>query len=768
MKVQGKKAKAVFAYKPTMNDELGFKIDDTIVLTQCSEDETWYEGTLNGRTGWFPSNHVQILEDEEASPLTGGGGGGGGQLSPGYRCLDNSNARTEMDQNRETKSDEAIRIQLLNELKKTEEGFLDEMCKFVKVAIIPLQTSGGEIFPISFTQNLSTSLDDLVRCHQAFFQQFKEIPDEADAKIGYLLLSLGPQYKQAYDSYAKNHPKFVNLINKNKDAIAKFFEPTLSKMTSILLPTLTTPSATNYLTKFLLVPFKQLEIYVKLLKDIHRYTADYHIDRGDVQRALEFYSELSNGVQEMRKRKEYEVDIMSGKINKTDEDLFRYGESLFLSSVLVVDEQGEKKDRILMLFPSYLVLLEQNINTHEFDFDCKIPFVSNQLDDSTTPTTPGTPKAPAPVLLQMKRINSFDLTNSYGGIVINKYCFELSNIAPANSRLLFICSSLYDIKMWVEMLTNILGKLQFAYNNKSLAAIKAVHSIKHQTSLDSTPVVVSPSQQLGGHNSSSSSLHQSSSFRATTTTTSPAADAYTATPVTTNPSKSSSKIYSPSHHITSPQRSLTLRNPLQQIQQASNLITSPGPVVNHRKVFSMRPHPPLIPQFQLPNDGGNSSQQQPTGNDGPGGGQSATIKRFMYKKPKLYESTGKYHGADDDLRLLSVIESFCKLKPRQSVNVNVQEAVPSVISKANILPQPQRVNNNEQDDKSQIEAELQSYKEQVNKATRLFKEQKSAIVALQKQLEQERVVRFRLEQFIKKNFKSNNDVLVNVEHESSI
>ena len=100
MKVQGKKAKAVFAYKPTMNDELGFKIDDIIVLTQCSEDETWYEGTLNGRTGWFPSNHVQIL-DEEASQLTGG-------LSPAYR-LDN---RTEIEQNRETKSDEAIRIQV--------------------------------------------------------------------------------------------------------------------------------------------------------------------------------------------------------------------------------------------------------------------------------------------------------------------------------------------------------------------------------------------------------------------------------------------------------------------------------------------------------------------------------------------------------------------------------------------------------------------------------------------------------------------------------
>lgn len=48
----------------------------------------------------------------------------------------------------------------------------------------------------------------------------------------------------------------------------------------------------------------------------------------------------------------------------------------------------------------------------------------------------------------------------------------------------------------------------------------------------------------------------------------------------------------------------------------------------------------------------------------------------------------KDHGADDDLKLLNVIEAFCKTKPRQSINVNVQDVISSAINKSSILPQP--------------------------------------------------------------------------------
>ena len=37
-----------------------------------------------------------------------------------------------------------------------------------------------------------------------------------DAKIGSLLINMAPKFKSVYESYAKNNPKFTNMINKKK------------------------------------------------------------------------------------------------------------------------------------------------------------------------------------------------------------------------------------------------------------------------------------------------------------------------------------------------------------------------------------------------------------------------------------------------------------------------------------------------------------------------------------------------------------------------
>jgi hypothetical protein len=73
-----------------------------ITITQCSDDETWLEGTLNSRTGWFPSNYVSLIEQE----------------------TENNELSTKEDELKTIKNDSGLNennIRIANDLNKTDE-----------------------------------------------------------------------------------------------------------------------------------------------------------------------------------------------------------------------------------------------------------------------------------------------------------------------------------------------------------------------------------------------------------------------------------------------------------------------------------------------------------------------------------------------------------------------------------------------------------------------------------------------------------------------
>lgn len=53
--------KARFNFKQNNEDELSFSKGEMILVTR-QEEGGWWEGTLNGKTGWFPSNYVREVK----------------------------------------------------------------------------------------------------------------------------------------------------------------------------------------------------------------------------------------------------------------------------------------------------------------------------------------------------------------------------------------------------------------------------------------------------------------------------------------------------------------------------------------------------------------------------------------------------------------------------------------------------------------------------------------------------------------------------------
>lgn len=60
-------AKVTFDYEPENPDELKLTVGDILIVIN-KEEEGWWEGDLNGKTGMFPSNFVELLPSAEEVP----------------------------------------------------------------------------------------------------------------------------------------------------------------------------------------------------------------------------------------------------------------------------------------------------------------------------------------------------------------------------------------------------------------------------------------------------------------------------------------------------------------------------------------------------------------------------------------------------------------------------------------------------------------------------------------------------------------------------
>ncbi|XP_041076320.1 rho guanine nucleotide exchange factor 6-like isoform X5 [Polyodon spathula] len=347
--------KARFNFKQNNEDELSFSKGDVICVTRM-EDGGWWEGNLNGRTGWFPSNYVREIKssDKPVSPK----------------------ALKGFDTPQLTKNYYNVVVQ---DILENEREYSKELQTLLTSYLRPLQSS--EKLATADGTCLMGNLEEIFTFQQSICQTLEECAKlpEAQHRIGGCLLNLMPQIKCLYLTYCSNHPSAVCVLTDHSEELDKFMESQGASSPGILT-----------LTTSLSKPFMRLDRYPTLLQELERHVEESHPDYSDILKAIAAFKNLVTQCQDLRKRKNLELQILSEPIQGWEgENMRSLGTVLYMSQVMVQSGASEdKEERYFMLFPTVLLMLSASPRMSGFIYQGKLPLtgmtVTKQTDDSET------------------------------------------------------------------------------------------------------------------------------------------------------------------------------------------------------------------------------------------------------------------------------------------------------------------------------------------------------------------------------------------------
>ncbi|XP_014128741.3 rho guanine nucleotide exchange factor 6 isoform X2 [Zonotrichia albicollis] len=338
--------KARFNFKQTNEDELSVNKGDIIYVTRV-EEGGWWEGTLNGKTGWFPSNYVREIKSTDKP------------LSPkALKGLEN----TQM-----TKNYYPV---VLQNILETERDYAKELQSLLGTYLRPLQSC--DKLSTGDTAALLGNMEEISAFQQTLNQALEEVAKlpENQQHVGGCFMNLMPQFRSLYLTYCANHPSAVNVLTQHSDELEKFMESQGAASPGILI-----------LTTSLSKPFLRLDKYVTLLQELERHMEEAHADHEDVLKAITSFKSLVSQCQELRKRKQLELQILSESIQRWEgEDIKMMGNVIYMSQVMVQSGGSEEKEeRYFLLFSNVLLMLSASPRMSGFIYQGKLPLTGMML-----------------------------------------------------------------------------------------------------------------------------------------------------------------------------------------------------------------------------------------------------------------------------------------------------------------------------------------------------------------------------------------------------
>uniref|UniRef100_A0AAR2IWA4 Rho guanine nucleotide exchange factor (GEF) 7b n=1 Tax=Pygocentrus nattereri TaxID=42514 RepID=A0AAR2IWA4_PYGNA len=319
--------KARFNFQQTNEDELCFNKGDIIQVTR-QEDGGWWEGSLNGKTGWFPSNYVREVKGSGEYPLN---------------------------------------------IMQTETEYCKELQVLLSTYLRLLQPTGS--LTVADIAYILGNLEEICSFQQTLVQSLEECTKfpESQQRIGGFFLSLMPQMKSLYVTYCSNHPHAVSVLTQHSDELGEFMESKGASNPGILT-----------LTTSLSKPFMRLDKYPTLLKELERHMEEFHPDRADIQKSLTAFKNLSTHCQELRKKKELELQILTEPVRGWEgEGIKTLGSVIYMSQVFMQNHSSEEKnERYLLLFPHVLLVLSASPRMSCFIYQGKLPLTGMNVSKS--------------------------------------------------------------------------------------------------------------------------------------------------------------------------------------------------------------------------------------------------------------------------------------------------------------------------------------------------------------------------------------------------
>ncbi|CAK9292777.1 unnamed protein product [Gordionus sp. m RMFG-2023] len=394
-------AKALYSFKGKNNDELSFLKGDIITITQAptlvcdkeiniyeSDPKDWWEGSLSSKIGWFPCNYVEIIDNDES--------------------INNLDIYIHI---KPSQTNISFHSMVIQNAVDHETNHVNDIHELLRKYLRPLH--GAKIMTILEYYCILSNLEHIAIFHSKLLNLLKYVTESKieHQRIGGLFLKTYPQISSLIKKYCSNHPSAMRIvIDVKRDGIQTYLN-TLNNLQNVSQPStknvnIKKISEVEHWKKLcagLSLPFRHLERYPTFLRELYRLLPENHVDRGDIQRAIELYCDLMVQLQDIRKQKEFELEIVTNSIEGWEgENIKALGHIVSITTASIISRSSEnlncdgfnqKDEKYFVLFPETLLIISPNFTLNGFLYEGKIPIaglktesikVSENFNEDTT------------------------------------------------------------------------------------------------------------------------------------------------------------------------------------------------------------------------------------------------------------------------------------------------------------------------------------------------------------------------------------------------